>query len=96
MTRLVLRVTWLVLRVTRLVLRVTLLVLTNFLSNSLTGKTDFLKVSVLITFIFLGQEQAQHLAKLVDGGDFPHLLVYGPPGAGKKVRAKWKLKLLRT
>ena len=44
-TRLVLRVTRLVLRVTWLVLRVTLLVLTNFLSNSLTGKTDFLKVS---------------------------------------------------
>jgi len=32
------------------------------------------------------KEQAQHLAKLVDGGDFPHLLVYGPPGAGKKTR----------
>jgi len=32
------------------------------------------------------QEQAEHLGKLVKGGDFPHLLVYGPPGAGKKTR----------
>ena len=31
------------------------------------------------------QEQASQMAKLVEGGDFPHLLVYGPPGAGKKV-----------
>jgi len=31
-------------------------------------------------------EQADHLGKLVKGGDFPHLLVYGPPGAGKKTR----------
>jgi replication factor C subunit 3/5 len=23
---------------------------------------------------------------LVKGGDFPHLLVYGPPGSGKKTR----------
>jgi len=32
------------------------------------------------------QEQSEHLGKLVKGGDFPHLLVYGPPGAGKKTR----------
>jgi replication factor C subunit 3/5 len=32
------------------------------------------------------QEQAEHLGKLVKGGDFPHLLVAGPPGAGKKTR----------
>jgi len=32
------------------------------------------------------KEQADHLSKLVEGGDFPHLLVYGPPGAGKKTR----------
>ena len=32
------------------------------------------------------QDQAHHLSMLVEGGDFPHLLVYGPPGAGKKVR----------
>jgi len=32
------------------------------------------------------QEQAEHLIKLVEEGDFPHLLVYGPPGAGKKTR----------
>ena len=39
------------------------------------------------------QEQAEHLGKLVTGGDFPHLLVYGPPGAGKKTRVllRWFL-----
>jgi len=26
---------------------------------------------------------AENLKKLVKNGDFPHLLVYGPPGAGK-------------
>eukprot|EP00112_Aurelia_sp_Birch-Aquarium-sp1_P002481 Seg1275.8 transcript_id=Seg1275.8/GoldUCD/mRNA.D3Y31 product="Replication factor C subunit 3" protein_id=Seg1275.8/GoldUCD/D3Y31 len=31
-------------------------------------------------------DQAQHLKKLINGGDFPHLLVYGPSGAGKKTR----------
>jgi len=31
-------------------------------------------------------EKAEHLTKLVEGGDFPHLLVYGPPGSGKKTR----------
>ena len=36
--------------------------------------------------LHLPQEQADHLGKLVKGGDFPHLLVYGPPGAGKKTR----------
>lgn len=30
--------------------------------------------------------QAENLKQLVSGGDFPHLLVYGPPGAGKKTR----------
>lgn len=32
------------------------------------------------------KEQAAYLKKLVQGGDFPHLLVYGPSGAGKKTR----------
>jgi replication-associated recombination protein RarA len=36
------------------------------------------------------QEQAEHLIKLVEEGDFPHLLVYGPPGAGKKVYSNKK------
>ena len=43
------------------------------------------KLNVL-KFLFSHQEQAEHLGKLVTGGDFPHLLVYGPPGAGKKTR----------
>lgn len=32
------------------------------------------------------KEQALYLKKLVHAGDFPHLLVYGPSGAGKKTR----------
>ena len=31
------------------------------------------------------KDQADQLRMLVEGGDFPHLLVYGPQGAGKKV-----------
>jgi len=40
------------------------------------------------------QEQASQMAKLVEGGDFPHLLVYGPPGAGKKTRVMCLLREL--
>lgn len=32
------------------------------------------------------QEQAAHLKEMVASGDFPHLLFYGPNGAGKKTR----------
>ncbi|GAB6021536.1 Subunit of heteropentameric Replication factor C (RF-C), variant 2 [Chamberlinius hualienensis] len=32
------------------------------------------------------KNQADHLKALVDSGDFPHLLIYGPSGAGKKTR----------
>lgn len=32
------------------------------------------------------KEQAAQLRNLVQCGDFPHLLVYGPSGAGKKTR----------
>ncbi|XP_050716217.1 replication factor C subunit 3-like [Eriocheir sinensis] len=39
-------------------------------------------------------EQAAHLKKLVEGGDFPHLLIYGPPGAGKKTRVMCLLREL--
>ncbi|XP_057321679.1 replication factor C subunit 3 [Microplitis mediator] len=31
-------------------------------------------------------EQAEHLKNMVQKSDFPHLLVHGPPGAGKKTR----------
>ncbi|CAK8675082.1 unnamed protein product [Clavelina lepadiformis] len=37
-------------------------------------------------------EQAENLKKLVKTGNFPHLLVYGPPGAGKKTRIMCLLK----
>jgi len=32
------------------------------------------------------QEQAAQLQRMVAAGDFPHMMVYGPPGAGKKTR----------
>lgn len=46
------------------------------------GKLDFHK------------EQAEKLKKLVTAGDFPHLLVYGPSGGGKKTRIMCILKEL--
>ena len=33
-----------------------------------------------------GKEQAQALSRLAASGDLPHLLFYGPSGAGKKTR----------
>ncbi|GFH25170.1 DNA replication factor C complex subunit 3, partial [Haematococcus lacustris] len=32
----------------------------------------------------INRDIADQLKKLVASGDFPHTLVYGPPGAGKK------------
>ena len=40
------------------------------------------------------QEQAEHLELLVQGGDFPHLMVFGPSGAGKKTRVMCLLREL--
>ncbi|XP_015926635.1 replication factor C subunit 3 [Parasteatoda tepidariorum] len=40
------------------------------------------------------KEQAIHLKKLVNSGDFPHILLYGPPGAGKKTRVMCLLREL--
>ncbi|BFZ24367.1 hypothetical protein BsWGS_27406 [Bradybaena similaris] len=40
------------------------------------------------------KQQAAHLKQLVEGGDFPHLLVYGPSGAGKKTRIMCTLREL--
>lgn len=40
------------------------------------------------------QEQAEYLRNMVKKGDFPHLLVYGPSGAGKKTRILCILKEL--
>ncbi|KAJ8027897.1 Replication factor C subunit 3 [Holothuria leucospilota] len=40
------------------------------------------------------KEQAEKLKKLVTSGDFPHLMVYGPSGAGKKTRIMCILKEL--
>jgi len=39
-------------------------------------------------------DQAQNLKRLVGSGDFPHLMVYGPPGAGKKTRVMCVLREL--
>ncbi|KAK5650626.1 hypothetical protein RI129_001655 [Pyrocoelia pectoralis] len=38
------------------------------------------------------KEQAENLKKLTQRGDFPHLLIYGPSGAGKKTRIMCILK----
>lgn len=40
------------------------------------------------------QDQAAQLSKLVHSGDFPHLLVYGPSGSGKKTRVMCVLREL--
>lgn len=40
------------------------------------------------------KEQAANLKRLTQEGDFPHLLVYGPSGAGKKTRIMCLLKEL--
>ena len=39
-------------------------------------------------------EISTQLKRLVDSGDFPHLLFYGPPGAGKKTRIMCTLREL--
>lgn len=41
-------------------------------------------------------EQAEHLTRLVQGGDFPHLLISGPNGAGKKTRVVALLRYVLT
>ncbi|CAK9801447.1 Replication factor C subunit 3 [Anthophora plagiata] len=40
------------------------------------------------------KEQAEYLKNMVQKGDFPHLLVYGPSGAGKKTRIMCTIKEL--
>ncbi|XP_046645589.1 replication factor C subunit 3-like [Daphnia pulicaria] len=39
-------------------------------------------------------EQGERLQKMVTKGNFPHLLIYGPPGAGKKTRVSALLREL--
>merc|ERR1712098_494907 len=52
--------------------------------NFLTPSKKKIEISTIASNYHI--EQSQHLELLVKGGDFPHLLVYGPPGAGKKTR----------
>ncbi|KAJ8688481.1 hypothetical protein QAD02_024276 [Eretmocerus hayati] len=40
------------------------------------------------------KDQAERLKNMVQQGDFPHLLIYGPPGAGKKTRIMCMLREL--
>ncbi|XP_022659718.1 replication factor C subunit 3-like isoform X1 [Varroa jacobsoni] len=40
------------------------------------------------------KKQAAWLKRLAQGGDLPHLLIYGPPGSGKKTRVMATLKEL--
>lgn len=49
------------------------------------GTGDSIICPISIQFSFL-QEQAEHLRNLCQQGDFPHLMFYGPSGAGKKTR----------
>ncbi|XP_057313931.1 replication factor C subunit 3-like [Hydractinia symbiolongicarpus] len=39
-------------------------------------------------------EQSQNLKRLISSGDFPHMLIYGPPGSGKKTRISCLLREL--
>lgn len=41
-----------------------------------------------------GVDQAKKLERMVTEGDFPHLLVFGPEGAGKKTRVNCILREL--
>jgi replication factor C subunit 3/5 len=41
-----------------------------------------------------GLEQAKKLERMVQEGDFPHLMIYGPTGAGKKTRVNCILREL--
>ena len=41
-----------------------------------------------------GLDQAKKLERMVNEGDFPHLLVFGPEGAGKKTRVNCILREL--
>lgn len=43
-------------------------------------------IFIMVFIILLIQEQAENLRNLCQQGDFPHLMFYGPSGAGKKTR----------